>query len=73
MSQVIHEKKDDINTNMIEGLLAITQGLLLVGLSALAMFVVYLPLSIAVTMIFGVVGSICFLYGIESLRAYLKP
>ncbi|MEW6735675.1 MAG: hypothetical protein AB1489_30570 [Acidobacteriota bacterium] len=54
---------------IIEGLLAIAQGLLLFGLSVLVLLIVYLPLSLAIAMIFGVVGSICLFYGINSLVA----
>jgi hypothetical protein len=57
------------SAHFIDGLLAIAQGLLLIGLSALTMFIVYIPLSIAMITIFGIIGSTCFLYGIEALRA----
>jgi hypothetical protein len=54
--------------HIIEGLLAIAQGLFLIGLSAIVMFFVYAPLSLAMIIIFGIIGSICFLCGIESIR-----
>jgi hypothetical protein len=54
--------------NIIDGILAILQGLFLIGLSAIAIFFVYPPLSIAMIAIFGIIGSICFLCGVESLR-----
>ena len=53
---------------IIDGLLAILQGLFLIVLSAIAMFFVYTPLSLAMIVIFGIIGSLCFLCGIESLR-----
>ena len=57
------------STTIIEGLLAIGEGLLLLGLSALTLFIVYMPLSLAVIAIFSIIGSICLFYGIETLRA----
>jgi type IV secretory pathway TrbL component len=76
MNQISNYSKNitnlkDVN-NFIEGLLAIAQGLLLVALSALTMFVVYVPLSLAVIAIFGIIGSICFFYGVETLRNYFR-
>jgi hypothetical protein len=54
--------------NIVDGILAILQGIFLIGLSAIAIFFVYAPLSIAMIAIFGIIGSICFLCGVESLR-----
>lgn len=64
----------DLNRDqkIIEGLLAILQGLLLIALSAITLFIVYLPLSLAMVIIFAVVGSICFYYGVESVLGHNK-